>query len=105
MVCCWELRSNVTASTTSWRCACREVTHPSVEGPNRRWECSLPWMQVFLSFLRRKTDFYVGASPDKVEETVLAAVRKQVGRISTAGLVSGLSDLNGDLRMVAACPD
>ncbi len=34
-------------------------------------------MEVFLSFLRRKTDFYTGATGSKVEETVLRAVQKQ----------------------------
>lgn len=36
-------------------------------------------LEVFLSFLRRKTDFYTGATASKVEETILAAVRKQMG--------------------------
>lgn len=35
-------------------------------------------LEVFLSFLRRKTDFYTGASADKVEETVKRAVEKQL---------------------------
>ena len=35
-------------------------------------------LEVFLSFLRRKTDFYIGASPEMVEETLLKAIRKQL---------------------------
>ena len=36
-----------------------------------------PLLESLFSFLRRKTDFYVGASPAKVEELVLKIVRKQ----------------------------
>ena len=35
-------------------------------------------LEVFLSFLRRKTDFYTGATADKVEDTVRYAVQKQM---------------------------
>jgi len=38
-------------------------------------------LEVFLSFLRRKTDFYTGATADKVEETVRYAVRKQMALV------------------------
>ena len=34
-------------------------------------------LDTVFSFLRRKTDFYNGASIDMVEETVLKSVRKQ----------------------------
>ncbi|KAG5182778.1 HSP20-like chaperone [Tribonema minus] len=36
-----------------------------------------PMLESLFSFLRRKTDFFTGASPDKVEQTVLDAIRKQ----------------------------
>ena len=35
-------------------------------------------LDTFLSFLRRRTDFYTGAPPEQVEATVLAAVRRQM---------------------------
>ncbi|GLE05628.1 hypothetical protein PINS_up014666 [Pythium insidiosum] len=36
-----------------------------------------PMLDTVFSFLRRKTDFFSGASPQVVEETVLKALRKQ----------------------------
>ena len=35
-----------------------------------------PMLDAVFGFLRRRTDFFVGASTDKVEELVLATVRK-----------------------------
>lgn len=35
-------------------------------------------LDIYLSFLRRKTDFYTAASPQKIEETVLRAVQRQL---------------------------
>lgn len=37
-------------------------------------------LDTFLSFLRRRTDFYTGAPPEQVEATVLAAVRRQMAQ-------------------------
>lgn len=53
-------------------------------------------LEVFLSFLRRKTDFYVGASPDVVEQTVLRAVRKQVGHCVGLACWCGASGASSD---------
>ena len=36
-----------------------------------------PILDAFLGFLRRKTDFFVGADSEKVEAAMLRAVRKQ----------------------------
>lgn len=36
-----------------------------------------PLLDNLFSFLRRKTDFFVGASPEVVEETVLRSLRAQ----------------------------
>jgi hypothetical protein len=36
-----------------------------------------PLLDSLFSFLRRRTDFFVGASPSQVEELVLKLVRKQ----------------------------
>eukprot|EP01032_Pedospumella_encystans_P008701 gene8701-10295_t len=36
-----------------------------------------PLLDNLFSFLRRKTDFFVGASPEVIEETVMAVIRKQ----------------------------
>eukprot|EP01032_Pedospumella_encystans_P010177 gene10177-11915_t len=36
-----------------------------------------PLLDNMFSFLRRKTDFFVGASPEVIEETVMAVIRKQ----------------------------
>lgn len=35
-----------------------------------------PLLDNLFSFLRRKTDFFVGASPEMIEETVLGVIRK-----------------------------
>ena len=35
-----------------------------------------PLLDNLFSFLRRKTDFFVGASPEVIEETVLDTIRK-----------------------------
>lgn len=35
-------------------------------------------LDVLLSFLRRRTDFYTGAPPEQVEATFLAAVKRQM---------------------------
>ena len=37
-----------------------------------------PLLDTVFSFLRRKTDFFSGASPDVVEKTVLASVKKHM---------------------------
>ena len=34
-------------------------------------------LEVLFSFLRRKTDFFTGASPDQIKEVVMKAVDKQ----------------------------
>mmetsp|Transcript_12892 Transcript_12892/g.17675 ORF Transcript_12892/g.17675 Transcript_12892/m.17675 type:complete len:329 (+) Transcript_12892:28-1014(+) len=36
-----------------------------------------PLLDNLFSFMRRKTDFFVGASPSQIEETVLKVIRKQ----------------------------
>jgi hypothetical protein len=35
-----------------------------------------PLLDNLFSFLRRKTDFFVGATPDVIEETVMAVIKK-----------------------------
>ena len=38
---------------------------------------SIQLLETFFSFLRRKTDFFIGAGSDKAEEVVIQALRKQ----------------------------
>jgi hypothetical protein len=40
-----------------------------------------PLLDTMFSFLRRKTDFFSGAPPEKIEEIILKAVRKQAALI------------------------
>eukprot|EP00937_MAST-01D_sp_MAST-1D-sp2_P006867 g6867.t1 len=40
-----------------------------------------PLLESVFSFLRRKTDFFTGASPEVVERTILEAVRKQANLV------------------------
>jgi len=37
-----------------------------------------PLLDSMFSFLRRKTDFFTGASPAQIEEIILKGVRKHV---------------------------
>ena len=53
----------------------------------------LQLLDTFFSFLRRKTDFFVGAGSSQGEEVVLAALRKQRDMIQeVSNLISHKQD-------------